>query len=242
MSEIIELNVHTQEGVEPKQVKIASNATVNDLINAIQTAGAVIGEPGDEIILWVENEEVPCDNKRQIHEHGIKHGHHVHCHRCKHVHVTVAHGAKTVEKSFAPSATFKKVHEWAVKELNLPGATLYLHGDFKTKLPDRAHIGSYAKSPGCKLALCLACDEIRVDVAYTGHNNFEGKFPSETALGVVKLKAMSEFSLEQSAASKYALQHDGANFDDNVKLIVFGKCELSLTLVLKQPQEKGYVG
>jgi len=79
MSEI-ELHVHTHEGVEPKLIKIASDATVEQLIKAVQAAGAAIGEPGDEIVLWVENEEVACRKGQKLHECGIKHRHHVHCH------------------------------------------------------------------------------------------------------------------------------------------------------------------
>jgi len=76
----IELQVHTHEGVEPKLIKIASDATVEQLVKAIQAAGAAIGEPGEEIVLWVENEEVTCRKGQKIHECGIKHHHHVHWH------------------------------------------------------------------------------------------------------------------------------------------------------------------
>ena len=76
----IELHVHTHEGVEPKLIKIASDATVEQLVKAIQAAGAAIGEPGEEIVLWVENEEVTCRKGQKIHECRIKHRHHVRCH------------------------------------------------------------------------------------------------------------------------------------------------------------------
>ena len=76
----IELHVHTHEGVEPKLIKIASDATVEQLIKAIQAAGAAIGEPNDEIVLWVENEEKMCHKGQKLHDCGIKHRHHVHCH------------------------------------------------------------------------------------------------------------------------------------------------------------------
>ncbi|MGA3266500.1 MAG: multiubiquitin domain-containing protein [Verrucomicrobiota bacterium] len=76
----IELHVHTHEGAEPKLIKISSDATVEQLVKEIQAAGAAIGEPGEEIILWVENEEITCRKGHKIHECRIKHGHHVHCH------------------------------------------------------------------------------------------------------------------------------------------------------------------
>ena len=67
----------------PKQIKIASDATIEDLIKAIQTADAVIGKPGEEVILWVEDNEIACHKEHKLHEHGIKHGHHLHFYRRK---------------------------------------------------------------------------------------------------------------------------------------------------------------
>jgi len=162
----IELHVHTCEGVEPKLIKIASDATVEQLIKELQAAGAAVGEPGEDIILWVENEEVACERGRKLHEHGIGHGRHIHCHRCKHVKVFVTHESHIKEKSFAPSATIHKVREWAVEAFGLRGReqdeALYLHGDLKTKLPEHAHVGSFVKPSHCELDLCLAHKEVQV--------------------------------------------------------------------------------
>ncbi len=76
----IEIHVHTHEGVEPKLIKIAEDATIEQLLKQMQAAGAAIGEPGEEIILWVENEEIKCHKHHKIHERGIRHHHHIHCH------------------------------------------------------------------------------------------------------------------------------------------------------------------
>jgi len=162
----IELHVHTCDGVEPKLIKIASDATVEQLVNAIQAAGAAIGESGEEIILWIENKEVTCRKHQKIHEHGIKHGHHLRFHR----------------------------------------------------------------------------GQIKVKVAYTGHDDYEGEFSPEATVGTVKLKAMGKFEIESGAADKYVLQHDNVNIDDKVKIGALGKCEVKLVLLLKKPQEKGYAG
>jgi hypothetical protein len=243
MSEI-KLHVHTCEGVEPKLIEIASDATVEQLLNEMQAAGAAVGESGEEVILWVENEEVACRKENKLHEHGIKHGHHVHCHQCRHVAVFVTHDSQTKEKPFAPSATVQKVHQWAIKEFGLKAEeadeVLYLHDDLTNKLPEHAHVGSFVKFPNCKLALRLACKDIKVTVSYTGQDPFEHKFTPETTVGTVKVKAMELFKLEKGAADKYALQYDGVSLDDATKIGKFGKCELPLVLMLKKPQEKGY--
>ena len=240
----IKLHVHTCEEVEPKLIEIASDATVEQLLNEMQAAGAAVGESGEEVILWVENEEIACRKESKLHEHGIKHGHHVHCHQCRHVAVSVKHDSQTKEKPFAPSATIQKVHQWAVKEFGLKpeeaDEVLYLHGDLTHKLPEHSHVGSFVKFPHCKLALRLACKEIKVSVSYTGHDPYEHKFTPETTLGTVKAKAMELFKIEPGAADKYVLQFDGASYDDATKIGKFGKCELPLVLLLKKPQEKGY--
>ena len=79
----IELIVHTAEGVEPKVVKIASDTTVGQLLEEIRASGAAIGEPGAEISLWVEDKEFTSRKEQKLHEHGIKHGHHLHFYRRK---------------------------------------------------------------------------------------------------------------------------------------------------------------
>jgi hypothetical protein len=205
----IELHVHTCEGVEPKLIKIASDATVEQLIKEIQAAGAAVGEPGEEIILWVENEEVACRKGQKIHECGIKHGHHLHCHRCNHVNVVVTHESQTKEKSFPPSATVAKVHAWAVEAFGLKGRAhnevLFLHGDLKAKLPDHSHVGSYVKFPHCELELCLAHKEpqvIEVAVVTTSgswpHEGYEN-VPVHQPIKVELLRAAKKLGLADMA-------------------------------------------
>jgi hypothetical protein len=76
----IEIQVHLAEGQQPKAIKIAEDATIEQLLKEIQAAGAAIGEPGEEIILWVENKEVACRRHHKLHECGIKDGHRIQCH------------------------------------------------------------------------------------------------------------------------------------------------------------------
>jgi hypothetical protein len=69
------INVYTSDSAGPQLIKIAEDATVEELIKA---AGGDIGEPGEEIILLVETEEKLPKKEHKLCDHGIKHGHHVH--------------------------------------------------------------------------------------------------------------------------------------------------------------------
>ena len=53
----IEIHVHTCDSVDSRLIKIAEDATVEELVKIVQAAGAVIGELEEEIFLLVENEE-----------------------------------------------------------------------------------------------------------------------------------------------------------------------------------------
>lgn len=74
----IEISVHTSEEGQTRQIKIAEDATIGELVNAIQAAGAVIGELEEEILLLVENEEKLLKRDHKLSDCGIRHGHHVH--------------------------------------------------------------------------------------------------------------------------------------------------------------------
>jgi hypothetical protein len=76
----IEVHVHSADGGQTKSIKIAEDASIGQLLERVQAAGAAIGEPGEDIILWVENKEAACRRHQKLHECGIKHGHHLHFH------------------------------------------------------------------------------------------------------------------------------------------------------------------
>jgi len=77
---LLEINVYSSNSVDPRLIKIAEDATIEQLLKEAQAAGAAIGEPGEEIVLLVEDKEVVCRRHQKIHECGIKHGHRLHCH------------------------------------------------------------------------------------------------------------------------------------------------------------------
>jgi hypothetical protein len=156
----IELYVHTCDGVDPKLIKISEEATVEELIKKIQATGIAIGEPGEELLLLVENEEEPIGTGQKLCDRGVRHRHHVHCHRCRHVRVIVTYNSVDKEKTFSPSVLVKKVLKWAIDAFELKGAdadkVLYLKDTPNVELLNEAHIGSYAKHSGCEVKVCLA--------------------------------------------------------------------------------------
>lgn len=76
----IEVILHTKEDAEAKPLKIAENATIGDLVQALRKAGAPVGDSVEDLTLWIDDNEVRCRKHQKLHECGIRHGHHVHCH------------------------------------------------------------------------------------------------------------------------------------------------------------------
>jgi hypothetical protein len=84
--------------------------------------------------------------------------------------------------------------------------------------------------------------KVEVEVAYTGHDEYKGAFEPEATIGTIKDKALHHFHIEESAADKYVLEHNGVHLDDKLEIGSFKRHEVKLVLLLKKPQEKGYVG
>jgi len=74
----IEVHIHHGDNGHVKAIKVAADATIGQMIEMAHAAGAAIGEPGEEIILLVEDKETVCRRHQKLHECGIRHGHHVH--------------------------------------------------------------------------------------------------------------------------------------------------------------------
>jgi len=73
----IEIHVHATGRGQAKTIQIAEDATIGQLLELAQAAGAAIGEPGEEFVLLVENKETVCRKHHKLHECGLTHGHHV---------------------------------------------------------------------------------------------------------------------------------------------------------------------
>ena len=156
---IIELYVHTSNGVDPKLIKMGEDATVKQLIDAIVAAGGGQPPPDGELRLFLEDSEEFLEAHKKIGECGIRHRHHVHCHTCHRIKVFVFYNEEKHE-SFAPSTKVRRVWKWAIKEFKLSPTdaadkVLVLKSDSKVELNLDAHIGSYAKHHECAVHLCL---------------------------------------------------------------------------------------
>lgn len=84
----IELYIHAVEGAEPKRIEIADDATIDDLLKVTQATDVVSGEPEEELLLLVENEEKRVRRGHKLRDHHIAHTNHVHFRR-QHIEVAV---------------------------------------------------------------------------------------------------------------------------------------------------------
>jgi len=83
--------------------------------------------------------------------------------------------------------------------------------------------------------------KLTVIVSYTGQDDYQDDFSPETPVGTVKSKAMHQFGIEPSAADKYVIKFNGVNIPETTKIGTLGGPVIKLVLLLKKPQEKGYV-
>lgn len=153
MPKEIEIYVHTADHHEPKLVKIADEATVEDLLKSIAPEGH------QEFHLVVEDEEEAKERHHRLCDCGVHHRRHVHCHRCRLIQVSVFFNEEKT-RQFPPSATIGRVLKWALKAFKLAGAdatdkSLRLAESPKVPLPETAHIGSFSKPPKCSVQLNL---------------------------------------------------------------------------------------
>jgi len=158
-NKIIELYVHTSNGVDPKLVKLSEDATVKQLIDEIVAVGGVQPPADGELCLFIEDCEEHLEPHQKLSECEIRHRHHVHCHTCHRIKVSVFYNEEKHE-SFAPSTKVKRVLKWAIKEFKLSPTDaadkiLVLKSDSKIELNSDAHIGSFAKHHECSVHLCL---------------------------------------------------------------------------------------
>ena len=152
----IEVFAYATGGLAPKRLQLDAEATVADLLKAVHPNGEI--KPGEEILVFLEDEDEPLHHSRKLGECGAGAGRaFFHCHRCRHISVTVNYnGAK--EKNFAPSATVARVLKWALKEFGLKGQDAedkVLRADAKGQpLEPETHIGTLV-SHTCSLTLYL---------------------------------------------------------------------------------------
>jgi hypothetical protein len=119
---------------------------------------------GEDIIIFLEDEDEPADEKKRVHHCAGPAGVKVHVHRCRHIAVSVTFNGETVTHKFPPSATIARVKKWAAEHKF--GMTAEEAGEHVLQLKgtkDRpsasTHIGALVTHHKCELAFDLVPDE-----------------------------------------------------------------------------------
>jgi hypothetical protein len=117
-----------------------------------------------EALLFVEDEDEPCDEVVLVGDRATAKGLKVHVHRCRHVEVTVMFNSDTVDRRFSPSTTVARVKRWAAEhkfgmsEEEAGEHVLQIAGNHDRPAPG-THIGSLTDGKVCGLAFDLVADE-----------------------------------------------------------------------------------
>lgn len=150
----MELYLHSPGPEEPELIERELSSTVADLL---AEAGAE-----QSLSLWLQDADEPLQDALTLEEAGIASRAHVHRGRCRRIDVVVRYGGEDLPKDFSPSATIKRVFDWAVGEhgfklskeqrakhvLAVPGADHFL--------AFTVHVGSVADLDTCSVVLDLA--------------------------------------------------------------------------------------
>ena len=129
------------------------------LARAVEVIAERAGENASTYLVFVENEDEPCDTSQPVPPHHRRRVHHIHRHH--RIDVGVGYSGEQVTRAFSPSSTVRRVLDWAIgpEGLNIDPSfaaemRLALPGS-QSPLPDSAHIGCFAKGPGHALELTL---------------------------------------------------------------------------------------
>lgn len=150
------LRVYVQvEGEKnPQLIEIPSDARLKDVLAPLAAKGVHVG---DDIVMFVEDEDDELPQDDCLSDRNIKHRDHLHCHRCRKIEVSVLLNGTKNCRSFSPSARIAKVQEWAAHAFEKDGfegtdeMALQLVGSTE-RPPDDAHIGTLVTYPNCELA------------------------------------------------------------------------------------------
>lgn len=157
MTNQIEIYLHGAGTTEEKIIHVPEDATVRDVLEAAKKAGVNVDA---DTFLTVEDADDELPGDARLHEHGVKHKHHLHCHRCHKVEVSVTFNGQVKSRKFAPGRKVKGVLKWTVEAFSLNGVDaenkeLRLGGASGTILQSQQHIGSFVQVPNCSLDLYL---------------------------------------------------------------------------------------
>lgn len=154
---LLEINVYSSNSVDPRLIKIAEDATIEQLLKEAQAAGAAIGELGEKIILLVEDTEVECRKYQKIYECGIKHGHRVHCHPHEVVIIVNTREKKWDKKDISYEEVVKLAFGSYSSDLRIVYTVKYSRG------PEHHREGSLVKGHSVKVKWGMIFDVTQTD-------------------------------------------------------------------------------
>jgi len=117
-----------------------------------------------DALVFVEDEDEPCDEVALVRDRATTKGLKVHVHRCRHVEVTVTFNGDTVDRRFSPSATVARVKRWAAEhkfdmsEEEAGEHVVQIAGSHDRPAPG-THVGSLTDGKVCGLAFDLVAEE-----------------------------------------------------------------------------------
>jgi len=148
----IKIYLHKENCKEAELIEIDENQLIDEV---------TIKVPGEEIHLFIEDE----DNSKQLQhnctEAGIKDRDHVHCHRCHTVTLVLEYNGKEKSISLSPSATGRRILRKAselfdITEGDASKLKLMLPGDIE--MDKLKHIGQFTEYPKCEVKIIQSSD------------------------------------------------------------------------------------
>lgn len=151
-------------------VELHAEATVRELLEAVQAQGAVPlnGGHGAELALFAEDVDTPLAPGATLESAGVSNDSSVHVSRCARVSVTVHYNGEDRTDTFGPGVPMHRVKEWVVgrKGFGLDPVDAAEHVLQVTGSSDRpdedVHVGSLVSASGCKVEFDLVA-KVRVE-------------------------------------------------------------------------------
>jgi hypothetical protein len=148
-------------------VQIAPNAKVRDLAAEAARAGLVTAGDAAARVYLEDGEEVLAPGQT-LDKAGIGANAHLHIHRCKKVDVRVNFNGRQVKREFPPSATLRRIKDWAtgkqgfdMTDLDASEHALQLC-ERDARPEDDVHVGTLAEAGSCSVCFDLAA-KVRVE-------------------------------------------------------------------------------
>ena len=119
---------------------------------------------GEGVLIFVEDDDEPTDEVKQVRHCAGPTGVKLHIHRCRHIEMKVTFNNETVEHKFAPGTTVARVKRWAAEQKfgmspEEAGEHVLQLAGTKDRPSSSLHIGALVKHGKCALAFDLVPDE-----------------------------------------------------------------------------------